>query len=76
MNKLEIAKKIIKDNYKYAKCGIFDCRNILGDPMINIYRGNELIIDICYDYSYFEIFGLSDAEFKELAKFYNGLETE
>jgi len=73
VNNLEIAKKIIKDNYKDANCGIYDCRNIVGDPMINIYNANGLIIDICYHYSYFEVFGLSKIEFEELERFYNTL---
>ena len=76
MNKLDIAKKIIKENYKNADCGIFDTRNIVGDSMTTIYRGNELTIDICYDYAYFEVFGLSDDEFNELERFYNELDNE
>ena len=74
MNKLEIAKKIIKENYHAGNCGIFNSRNILGDPMVNIYDDNELIIDICYYYGYFEVFGLSEEEFIELERFYNELE--
>jgi hypothetical protein len=76
MNKLDIAKKIIKENYTNADCGIFNSRNIVGDPMITIYRGNELTIDICDQYAYFEVFGLSDDEFDELEKFYNTLDKE
>ena len=76
MTKLDIAKKIIKENYKYADCGIFNTPNIMGDPMTTIYRSNELTIDICYDYSYFEVFCLSNDEFDELEKFYNTLEKE
>lgn len=44
--------------------------------MTTIYRGNELIINICYYYSYFEVFGLSKDEFNELEKFYNTLDEE
>ena len=76
MNKLDIAKKIIKENYKNADCGIFDTRNIVGDSMTTIYRGNELTIDICYQHAYFEVFGLSNDEFNELEKFYNTLDKE
>ena len=76
MNKLDIAKKIIKENYKDADCGIFDSRNIVGDPMVTIYEYYDLIIDICYQYAYFEVFGLSDDEFNELEKFYNTLDKE
>lgn len=76
MTKLDIAKKIIKENYKDADCGIFNTRNIVGDSMTTIYRGNELTIDICYHYSYFEVFGLSNDEFNELKKFYHTLNKE
>ena len=76
MNKLNIAKTIIEQNYEDADCGIFNTPNTMGDPMITIYRGNELIINICYYYSYFEVFGLSKDEFNELEKFYNTLNKE
>ena len=70
MNKLEKAKEIIKDNIESADCGIFDSRNIVGDSMSNVYRGDGLVIDICYNYSYFEVFGLSASEFDELEDYY------
>jgi hypothetical protein len=76
MNKLDIAKKIIKENYKDADCGIFDSRNIVGDWTTNIYNDNGLTIDICYEWNYFEVFGLSDDEFNELEKFYYSLDKE
>lgn len=73
MNKLEKAKEIIKEYYRSADCGIFDCRNIVGDKMETIYEDDGLTIDICYYYSYFEVFGLSDAEFEDLEKYYDSL---
>ena len=73
MNKLEKAKEIIKEYYKEGNCGIYDSRNIVGDWMINIYNDNGLAIDICYGWSYFEVFGLSDEEFTELEEYYNKL---
>lgn len=45
----------------------------VGDWMTNIYNDNGLAIDICYGYSYFEVFGLSDEEFNDLVKYYNSL---
>lgn len=74
MNDLDKAKQIIKENYKNANCGIFNTRNWVGDPMTNIYYDSNLQIDICYHYGYFEVFGLSDKDFKELEKFYDELE--
>ena len=69
--KLDIAKRIIKEHLSDADCGIFNCRNNVGDNMTNIYDDGELFIDICYYWSYFEVFGLSDADFIELEKFYD-----
>ena len=73
MNKSEMAKKIIKENFEDGCCGIFDCRNQVGDPMTTIYYEDGLCIDICYYWSYFEVFGLNAKEFDELVKFYNEL---
>ena len=73
MSKLEIAKKIIKENFESADCGLYDTRNIVGDPMTTLYSDDGLIIDICYRYAYFEVFGLSSDEFDELGKFYVSL---
>lgn len=72
-DKLEIAKKVIKENYSYAECGIFDCENIVGDSMTTIYDEDGLQIDICYRYFYFEVFGLTDNEFAELEEYYEEL---
>lgn len=73
MHNLEKAKEIIKENYDNAKCGIYDCRNIAGDYMSNIYDENGLTIDICYEQHYFEVFGLTDEEFSILEEFYRSL---
>ena len=73
MTKLEKAKAIIKKYFKYGDCGIYDSRNIVGDQMINLYDDSDLAIDICYNYSYFEVFGLSNKEFAELCEYYNQL---
>lgn len=73
MRKLEIAKKVIAKYINDAKCGIFDTRNIVGDFMENIYESEDLIIDICYGWAYFEVFGLTDSEFAELEKYYETL---
>ena len=71
---LEAAKRVIEEHFEEANCGIFDCRNWVGDPMVTVYDDAGLTIDICYVYSYFEVFGLSDEDFTELAEFYNSLE--
>ena len=73
MSNLEIAKKIIKRNYNYANCGIFSTMNIVGDPMEELYNENGLSIDICFEWAYFEVFGLSESEFEELEEYYHSL---
>ena len=70
MTNLEIAKQVIWDNIGDAECGIFNTRNIAGDPMATLYEKDGLCIDICYEYEYFEVFGLTEEEFGELTKYY------
>ena len=76
MNNLEKAKEVIKEHYEWAGCGIFSTRNCAGDIMTTIYNENGLTIDICYYWSYFEVFGLSEDEFIELTIYYHSLGAE
>ena len=73
-NNLEIAKMIIRKHFTEADCGIFNCRNCVGDTMENLYEKNGLSIDICREWQYFEVFGLSKVEFEELEKYYDWLD--
>lgn len=73
MDKLEIAKRIIKENIDDARCGIFDTRNLVGDTMETLYDSDNLTIDICYFWMYFEVFGLTEEEFEILKRYYNSL---
>lgn len=73
MRKVDIAKRIIKENFDCGDCGLFYTRNITGDDMETIYDKDGLTIDICYEWSYFEVFGLTVEEFKELSIFYGVL---
>lgn len=73
MTKLEKAKEIVNIYYKVANCGIFNSRNIVGDRMETVYAEEDLMIDVCFPYAYFEVFGLSYKEFEELEKYYEGL---
>lgn len=66
-------KEVIKDNYDDAECGLFDTRNIIGDIMSTIFRGSFFQLDICYSCSYFELFGTTKKEFKEMKSFYESL---
>ena len=73
MTNLEQAKKVIRENFSQADCGIYNTQNVFGDPMGTVYEENGLRIDICIPYSYLEVFGLTDEEFEELERFYNSL---
>ena len=76
MSNLETAKGVIKEFFDDAQCGIYNCRNLLGDYLETLYEADGLTIDICYDYSYFEVFGLTDAEFSELKDYYRALQAD
>lgn len=71
-DKLDKVKEVIKKNIEDAKCGIFFSRNIVGDPTQVLYidTDNSVEIDICYKYEYFEVFGLTKDEQKEIKNFY------
>lgn len=73
INKLEKAKEIIKENYEDYDCGIYNTRNLVGDDVGTLYNEDGLRIDACWNYSYFEVFGLSDEEFEELKEYYKSL---
>ena len=76
MNKehpLDTAKRIIKEHYSDFDCGIFNS-NFVGDPMETIYKDDSIEILGCYNYSYFEVFGLSNDDFKKLRKYYDSLQ--
>lgn len=73
MTKLEKAKEIIETFYKYADCGLYNTRNIVGDRLDILNSDNGLTIEICPGWAYFEVFGLNGDEFYELKEFYRGL---
>jgi len=63
--------EFFKENRQYVPgCGIFDCRNIVGDPMTTIYDepADGVVVDACYEYGYIEIFGLTDDEFADACR--------
>ena len=70
-------KKIIKLFYNpKSKGGLYNSRNVVGDRMTNIYISKNMQLDICYEYDYFEVFGLTDEEFKDLQNYYSNLESK
>jgi hypothetical protein len=74
MARIDLVKSVIKDRYDDAKCGLFFTRNLVGDPMETIWEEDGVTIDICYCYSYFEVFGLTGEEENELSRFYDSME--
>lgn len=70
---LEEVKKIIKEYYNKAPMGLFFSRNTANDAMTNIYNKNGIQIDICYNWAYFEVFGLDSFQQLELERYYNYL---
>ena len=73
MARIDLVKRIIKDRYNDADCGLFFTRNLVGDPMTTILEEDGVTIDICYGYSYFEVFGLTEEEENELSRFYDSM---
>ena len=69
-NMTEKVKKVKKFLEKENIDGMqtFFTRNIVGDPMVRIYSDNtnNVFIDICYEYDYLEIFGLTEQEQDQL----------
>lgn len=66
-------KKMIKKFYKFGDCGLFNTRNIAGDEMETLFKGNYFQLDICYFWAYFEVFGTTSDEMNELFNLYNKL---
>lgn len=70
MSGLEIAKLIVDMFLEEASCGMFDHRNWVGDPMETVYDDGELVICICREQEYFEVFGLPCRDFEKLRDHY------
>ena len=51
---------------------MFNTRNTVGDEMETIYDRDGITVDICYDWGYIEIFGLTDEEFETIVNLYDG----
>lgn len=70
-NKVDKAAEVIMQHIDKACFGIFDTRNVMRDDMTTLYNEDGLTVDICYDWEYFEVFGLTCEEFAALAHKYN-----
>ena len=73
VSRMDKVKDVIRNNYDDAMHGLFFTRNWIGDPMSTIWEEDGVTIDICYNYGYFEVFGLTEEEENELLAFYNSL---
>lgn len=73
---LNKVKAVVKANYENADCGLFFTRNTVGDPMTFLCGIEDVCIEICYGWAYFEVFNLNEDEQEELMKFYNNLSNE
>ena len=73
ISRMDKVKNIIRNRYIDAQCGLFFNRNWAGDPMSTIWKEDGVTIDICYNYQYFEVFGLTEEEKNELLAFYDSL---
>ncbi len=75
-DELEKIKKIMLENIEDAGLGLYNTRNIVSDYMQTLYIGKYFQLDICYHYSYFEVFGTTLEEFNELEKYYEEINRE
>ena len=73
VSRIDKVKNVIRNRYSDATCGMFFTPNWVGDPMSTIWEEDGVTIDICYEYEYFEVFGLTEEEENELLAFYNSL---
>ena len=73
MERLDFVKKVVETHIDDALHGLFFTRNFVGDRMVHLDRRFGIDIEICYEYEYFEIFGLTDHEQKIIESFYYGL---
>lgn len=67
-------KKIIKENFSDANCGLYNTRNWTGDSMNTLFAGKYFQLDICYYWAYYEVFGTTKEEYEELEKIYNSMD--
>lgn len=71
MSKIDKLKRFLQENYPNEQA--FNTRNIAGDSMGRVYDEDGITVDYCYQYSYIEIFGLTDEEFEDLIDEYGHL---
>lgn len=73
MTRVNRVKEVIDKYYKRAECGIFNTHGMFNDEMFTVYDEDGVIVDVCFAYEYFEVFGLTEEEFKEVEDYYESL---
>ena len=69
-NIIEKIKNVLKEHILEGSCGIFNCRSWTPDLKCTLFNEDGVIVDICHEYDYFEILGLTNDEFKVIAEDY------
>lgn len=54
------------DNGYIPASGIYCLKSDCGDKMTTIYNEDGITVDVCYDWDYIEVLGLSTPEFLDL----------
>ena len=65
MNKIDKLKKFLNEEFK-EKILAYNSRNLVGDRIYTIYDEDGITVDMCYEWNYIEIFGLTQQQFKDL----------
>lgn len=68
--RVQEAFEAIKSEVTPYNCQFFNSRNIVGDEMETIYEKDGITIDICYDWGYFEVFGMTNEEFIDFKRLF------
>lgn len=71
MNKINLIKS--KIHPCFDDCQVFFTRNIEGDEMTTLYEDDNIQIDKCFNYGYYEIFGLDYDEQTEIKEWFEEL---
>lgn len=73
MDRLLVAMSIIESNIDRGYQGLYFTENLLGDTTKTIFKKDYLKVNLCVQYKYFEVFGLSLGDELTLHVFYKKL---
>lgn len=68
--RVQEAFEAIKSKVTPYNCQFFNSRNTVGDEMETIYEKDGITIDICYNWGYFEVFGMTNEEFIDFKRLF------